>query len=73
MVKNELASPMMQQRIFDNEAAHLEGVALCTWRRNVLQEVGQNALSTLTVEKCDAWYRHSLTFLSLCQQMADIL
>jgi len=73
VVKSVLVRPMTQQRIFDNEAARQQGVALYTWRRNVLQEVGQSALSTLTVEKCNAWYRHSLTFLPLCQQMADIL
>lgn len=73
VVKSQLVNPLTQQRIFDAEAARLNGETLSSWRRNILQEVGEAALSTLTPEKCEAWYRHSLSFLPRCQAMDDIM
>lgn len=72
-VKRKLVTPEVQRRIFDNAAARMRGESLCTWRRTVLQEIGEVALATLTADKCNAWYRHSLTFLPQCQQMIDIV
>lgn len=73
VVKSELEKPEMQQLIFDHETARQQGLTLSSWRKDLLQEIAQDALSALTVEKCDTWCTHTLTFLPLCHQMADIL
>lgn len=72
VVKRELARPETQIRIADREAAAACGQSLLTWRRDILREVGEFALETVSVEKCLAWHRHCLTYFPRCQDMTDI-
>lgn len=42
-------------------------------RRRVLMEIGEDAVQTITPNKCESWFRHSLTYLPQCQRLDDII
>ena len=63
----------------DREAAASSGQILIAWRRNILQEIGESSLQTITIEKCRAWHGHSITYqvflltiLPRCQDLEGI-
>lgn len=67
-VKNKLSTEEIQRTLHaDND--HETKAAR---RRRILTEVGTEAIATITPDKCQAWYRHSLTYLPKCQGLNDI-
>ena len=69
VVKNKLSSEEIQ-RILQADNDHQETKA--ARRRRILTEVGTEAIATITAEKCQAWYRHSMTYLPKCQGLEDV-
>ena len=71
-VKRGLALPHVQQNVNDRNAAAAAGHSLLSWRRQILTNIGQEALTEITPEKCSAWHRHCITYLPRCQDLIDI-
>ena len=77
-VKRLLAMPDVQENINDKDAAAAAGHSLLSsfilsWRREILETIGQAALSEIDAQKCLSWHQFCITYLPQCQDMANIL
>nr|XP_054756147.1 uncharacterized protein LOC129262123 [Lytechinus pictus] len=71
-----LAQPAWQCRIGDKMGAEQSGVNLQQWRSNLLKEIAEQCIDTITPAKCTQWFNHSKTYLPKClnsQEITDIL
>ena len=71
-VKLDLSSPDCVNRLNDNVAAAVIGSNMQEYRRGILEEIGNSALSVITREKVNNWYQHSLSFFPRCQRKEDL-
>lgn len=63
-IKRELAS--RSRELYDNSIPAARHMTLTAYRREILEEVATNALSTITPENVMRYYNHMLTILPNC-------
>ncbi|XP_041464794.1 uncharacterized protein LOC121415591 [Lytechinus variegatus] len=67
-----LAQPAWQCRIEDKMGAEQSGVNLQQWRSNLLKEIAEQCIDTITPAKCTQWFNHSKTYLPMCLNSQEI-
>jgi len=70
-VKRQLNSPSNQERIGDRSSAASAGMSLQLWRANILKEIGQESLSSVTSQLVLNCYQHIFPFLLKGQREED--
>ena len=73
LMKEELNLPDMQDQIMDDQAAANAGMNKAEWRLHLLTELAGHCLRVITQEKCNAWFRHTQTFISRCLDLTPIM
>ena len=71
-VKNHLSVPANQTAFSDADHARDQGMSLAQWRRHLLLSYGQQSLDAVTIEKCQNWQNHCLTYFPQCLANEDI-
>lgn len=72
-LKRRLTDPVNQQRIQNRNEAHAAGLTLQAHRLRILTELIEISINTITVEKCQQWFQHILTYTIRCLNQEDIL
>lgn len=70
-MKSLLSEPH-HQRQFGAEAAAANGLTLHNQRLKFLHELAQQAVVNITIEKCQQWFQHTLSYLPKCARKEDI-
>ena len=65
-IKGDISRPMVQQQMNDRLRATQENIPLTEYRKRVLLTAAKRNIATITVPKCNAWFRHVQTYLSRC-------
>ena len=65
-IKCDISRPMVQQQMNDRLRAQQENIPLGEYRKRVLLAAAERNIATITVPKCNAWFRHMQTYLPRC-------
>ena len=62
-IKADISRPEIQEQMNNREEVRCQGIALQNYRSQLLQQVLQRNIGTITIAKCGQWYRFIQTYL----------
>ena len=72
VVKRLLSEPVRRAEFNDVAAATAAGLNLHQHRLRILKRISEEAMSTITIDKCKQWFNHTCTYLGKCVREEDI-
>ena len=71
-IKADISRPVMQERFADRYAARNAHLPLGEDRKQLLERAIRRNMTSITIPKCTAWFRHMQTYISRCLARENI-
>ena len=65
-IKNDISRPEIQLEMNNRVRARQERIPLGEYRKRVMLAAAERNIDTITIRKCNLWFRHMQTYLSRC-------